>query len=240
LAEPISHHKAHRRGFLSGSLAIGSESAQPTSYHATPRGLTPGVARFLAFCRESSPPWPTISASWQAQRERSQPHPKDRLFGRYCSRIPSQNLLLSISTRDTELTHNTDAEGIAENGEHSRFVRADEPADGTRWNQMELFTTVLCYSLVNKSIEIDVHFVGYYIFLQAPSMRPRSLSQRTSKQEETKQSVSLPKKPSRCVSGRLSNETAVKPDGRRACSTRIAPLTCRPHGGARGIYYLGK
>ena len=37
-----------RRGFLSGSLAIGSESAQPTSYHPTPRAKPLGVARFHA------------------------------------------------------------------------------------------------------------------------------------------------------------------------------------------------
>src|SRR5262245_34949889 len=38
---------------------------------------------------------------------------------------------------------NTDAEGITESAEHSRFSRTDEPSDGTRWNQTELITTRL-------------------------------------------------------------------------------------------------
>ena len=45
-----------RRGFLSGSLAIGSESAQPSSYHPTPRGSTPGVTGFsVPLCEFSHP-----------------------------------------------------------------------------------------------------------------------------------------------------------------------------------------
>ena len=64
---------------------------------------------------------------------------------------------------------------MAASGEHRRFGRADQPADGTRWNQMELFTTILRYFFVNKRIEIDTHFVGYNIVLQAPLMGSRSL-----------------------------------------------------------------
>ena len=48
MAEPISHHEAHRRAYGSGSLAIGSESAQPTSYYPTPRGSTLGGRHFYA------------------------------------------------------------------------------------------------------------------------------------------------------------------------------------------------
>ena len=40
---------------------------------------------------------------------------------------------------------------------------------------MELFTTILRYFFVNKRIEIDTHFVGYNIVLQAPLMGSRSL-----------------------------------------------------------------
>ena len=40
----------------SGSLAIGSESAQPSSYHPTPRGSTPGVTGFsVPLCEFSHP-----------------------------------------------------------------------------------------------------------------------------------------------------------------------------------------
>ena len=48
---------------------------------------------------------------------------------------------------------NTDAEGMAESGERRRFGRADEPADGTSWNQMELFTTILRCFYVNTRKE---------------------------------------------------------------------------------------
>ena len=39
-----------------GSLLIGSESAKPTSYHPTPRVLTPGVGHFYALFRDISHP----------------------------------------------------------------------------------------------------------------------------------------------------------------------------------------
>jgi hypothetical protein len=39
--------------------------------------------------------------------------------------------------RDAELPCNTDANGIAESGKHSRSGQADQTPDGTRWNQME-------------------------------------------------------------------------------------------------------
>jgi hypothetical protein len=48
---------------------------------------------------------------------------------------------------------------MAESGEHRRFGRADQPADGTRWNQMELLTTILRYASVNKRIETGTHLV---------------------------------------------------------------------------------
>src|SRR5262249_17935442 len=60
----------------------------------------------------------------------------------------------------------------------SRFWASDgnphELADGTRWNQRELLTTMLRYFSVNKCIETDTHFVGYNPVLQAPLVRPRS------------------------------------------------------------------
>jgi len=57
--------------------------------------------------------------------------------------------------RDTELTQDTDAEGMAESGEHRRFGRADQPANGTKWNQMELLTATCAPFSVNKSIKTD-------------------------------------------------------------------------------------
>jgi hypothetical protein len=57
----------------------------------------------------------------------------------------SPTLDLHAETRSYRLT---DAEGIVESGEHSRFGQAYEQANGTRWNQMELFTTILRYFLV--------------------------------------------------------------------------------------------
>ena len=44
--------------------------------------------------------------------------------------------------RDTELAPHTDAKGMAKSGEHRRFGRADEPDDGTKWDQMGLFSAI--------------------------------------------------------------------------------------------------
>src|SRR5579884_4556722 len=68
---PITKLKRHFEGLTLGEPGHRERIFQPSSYHATPRVYTPGVAHFLAFCRASSPPWSTISASRQEQRERS-------------------------------------------------------------------------------------------------------------------------------------------------------------------------
>src|SRR5262249_53696685 len=81
--------------------------------------------------------------SRQEQRERSHPTRKNASSA---ETAPVFRRTISYSQsphRDTELAHHTDAEGMAESGEHTRFDRADELADGTRWNQMEPNGTVL-------------------------------------------------------------------------------------------------
>lgn len=92
------------------------------------------------------------------------PHPKERLGRQYGSRFPSQNLPLSISTPRHGVSAGHGRQGMAESGEHRRFGRADEPADGTRWNQMEPNGTVyddVALLFCEQTYRIDARFVGY-------------------------------------------------------------------------------
>ena len=71
---------------------------------------------------------------------------------------------------------------MAASGERSRSGRADEPAEGTRWNQMELLTTFFRYFLVNRRIDTNANSVGYprlharFDRLPRPLLRPHESS----------------------------------------------------------------
>ena len=96
-----------------------------------------------------------ILASRQEQTERSHPTRKNASSA---DTAPGFRRIISPSQsprRDTELAHHTDAEGMAQSGEHRQFSRADEQADGTRWNQLELLTTICAAFSMNKRIETD-------------------------------------------------------------------------------------
>ena len=116
MAEPISHHKAHRGGYRAGSLAIGSESAKHSSYYPTPRVSTPGVARFYApFCDFSRPSAANLDLSLTPARAAK--HYSKSL--RFLDTLPALSRKLSspLPRRgDNELTNRVHRDASAPNG----------------------------------------------------------------------------------------------------------------------------